>query len=531
LIGVLEDLRPLLSLPLAGYSGESIPPANSGSVSAPPAAASISVGVRLPEMPVAALLYGVPMAPQALSGIGESFTLADMEPAICAPEPIPPQLGWMLPKPGSANLATASLQASAPRVPDLRCNVRDPGPDTFAPAPLQYVLPILGELGKPDISEIESEEFACSVAGWAAEESPSPFFGIFRPLYDSCDFSLQPVWLASLFRLGHLFCGPRLCGARNPGAIGSRARFNGVPAHDDGPGFSGTLMLPRSCAPAWEFGEERTPGAPRPLDPRDVPLPKNPWQDALRFWRSIPGFARGLAVAIPLIAPAMFYAPTINVPNISTSQGTLMAAIQARAAVDLQEDFQAGLGAWTGTTGWESTWLLTSPGAVQPGRLALYKPMTPLSDYNLEIHGQIQSKALSFVFRATDMNNYYAAKIVVRKPGPLPSVYLVRYAVINGRADQKTETLLPMYLRTDTLYDMLVTAQGENFTITVNGQLVETWSDSRLKSGGVGLFAEKDEISQIRFVHVTENEDFLGRICSQVSLWNADRARIGVKNE
>jgi hypothetical protein len=86
-------------------------------------------------------------------------------------------------------------------------------------------------------------------------------------------------------------------------------------------------------------------------------------------------------------------------------------------------------------------------------------------------------------------------------------------------------------LRTDTLYDVLVTAQGDSYTITINGQLVDTWSDNRLKSGGVGLFAEKGEISQVRSVHVTENEDFLGWVCSQVSHWNADRARIGVKHE
>ena len=88
-----------------------------------------------------------------------------------------------------------------------------------------------------------------------------------------------------------------------------------------------------------------------------------------------------------------------------------------------------------------------------------------------------------------------------------------------------------MYLRNDTLYDVLVTVQGDNFTVTVNGQLIETWSESRLKSGGVGLFAEKGEISNVRSVHVTENEDFLGRLCSQVSQWNADRKRIGVKHE
>src|SRR5260370_24938976 len=274
-----------------------------------------------------------------------------------------------------------------------------------------------------------------------------------------------------------------------------------------------------------------TPPAVRPEIPRDRPARKNPWQEALRFWRSVPGFARGLAVAIPLVAPAIFFAPTIRGPHLSFDEAALMSAIQARAMVDLREDFQAGLGAWIGAKGWESTWLMNSPGAAQPGRMALLQPLTPLTDYLLEIQGQIQSKALGFVFRAADMNNYYAAKIVIRKPGPLPSIYLVRYAVIEGRAGQKTETLLPTYLRTDTLYDMLVTVRGENFTITVNGQLVETWSDSSLKSGGVGLFAEIGEISQIRSVHLTENDDFLGRVCSQVSHWNADRARIGVKHE
>jgi len=129
------------------------------------------------------------------------------------------------------------------------------------------------------------------------------------------------------------------------------------------------------------------------------------------------------------------------------------------------------------------------------------------------------------------MNNYQAVKIVIRKPGPLPSVYLVRYAVIDGRPGPKTETLLPMYLRTDSLYDVVVGIQGDNFTITLNGQLVETWSDGRLKSGGVGLFAEKGEVSRVRSIHVTENVDFLGWLCSQVSHWNADRARIGVKHE
>jgi hypothetical protein len=88
-----------------------------------------------------------------------------------------------------------------------------------------------------------------------------------------------------------------------------------------------------------------------------------------------------------------------------------------------------------------------------------------------------------------------------------------------------------MYLRSDTLYNVLVTVQGESFTFNVNGQLVDAWSDDRLKSGGIGFFAEKGEISDIRSVHVVDNEDFLGWLCSEVSRWNADRSRIGVKHE
>jgi hypothetical protein len=520
--------------------------ASSESQSATPAKAPAGAEVLLPKfLPVSTVVDAVRLSPrigsfdsveagtglQALSAVGEAFTLADMEPSPRMPELIAPRPALMLPEPALADLATPNLRASVAQVPDLRWAVLQPAPATLDPAPFQNGLAIIGELSKPDTSEFEFADFSCSAAGFADEEWPAPYFGVFRPQSDSCDFSLQPVWLASLFILGHPRVGSRPCGPRDLKGFRPAAFFNNVPAPGNGPGFSGMLALPKSDAPAEEFGEYRTPAAARPQPQRDVRPAKTPWLKALRLWRSVPRFARGLAVAITLIAPAMFYVPTIHWPHLSTDQAALMAAIQARAQIDLREDFQAGLGAWTGPKGWESTWVMDSPGGAQPGRLALYQPLTPLTDYHLELQGQILSKALGFVFRATDINNYYAASIAIRKPGPLPSVYLVRYPVIGGRAGQKTETLLPMYLRTDTLYDVLVTVQGDNFTITVNGQLVDTWSDSRLKSGGVGLFAEKGEISQVRSVHVTENEDFLGMVCSQVSHWNADRARIGVKHE
>ena len=41
-----------------------------------------------------------------------------------------------------------------------------------------------------------------------------------------------------------------------------------------------------------------------------------------------------------------------------------------------------------------------------------------LTDYRVQFLGMIDKKALSWVVRAADFNNYYVVKLVVLKPGP-----------------------------------------------------------------------------------------------------------------
>ena len=72
---------------------------------------------------------------------------------------------------------------------------------------------------------------------------------------------------------------------------------------------------------------------------------------------------------------------------------------------------------------------------------------------------------------------------------------------------------------------------GDSFSVSVNGQLVSAWTDHRLKSGGVGFFADKGEIANLRSIHVIDNQDFLGWLCYQVSWWTADRQKSGVTHE
>jgi hypothetical protein len=47
----------------------------------------------------------------------------------------------------------------------------------------------------------------------------------------------------------------------------------------------------------------------------------------------------------------------------------------------------------------------------------------------------------------------------------------------------------------------------------VNGQIVDTWSDTRLKRGGVGFFSDRGESAAIHWVDVREErEGIFGRL-------------------
>ena len=240
------------------------------------------------------------------------------------------------------------------------------------------------------------------------------------------------------------------------------------------------------------------------------------WEHVIDSWRRAPAYHQVvaamalLAVTASLMASTLFYAPRIG--KTAPSGSTLMSAIAARATVDLADDFRSGLGAWTGKPGWQKSWSAGPSGWIQPGRLALYRDTIPLTDYRLEFMGQIQSKALGFAFRAADTNNYYAAKIVIVKPGPLPTIAFLHYKVINGHEGPRKQSPVLLAVQSDTLYRVLVEARGDHFTVTLNGQLADAWSDGQLKSGGIGLFADKGEVSWVRAVQIVDKDDFLGRL-------------------
>jgi hypothetical protein len=241
----------------------------------------------------------------------------------------------------------------------------------------------------------------------------------------------------------------------------------------------------------------------------------------LATWTAAPMELKAMTFLLPVLLAAAGLLPRVQVPHTEAAKQKLAnqwkgfaQVISHRAAIAFNDDFRSGLDAWESRSNLTTSWSYDRVGFVQPGPLALYRPTEDLTDYRFEFLGEIEHKALGCAVRAKDLDNYYALKFTAVTSGPLPSVRLVRYAVINGKEGPHVEKQLPASVRADMLYRVVVEARGNDFTVTTQGEMVDFWSDGRLQKGGVGLFCGRGEKARLRWVSVSHQYDTLGRLCA-----------------
>ncbi len=272
------------------------------------------------------------------------------------------------------------------------------------------------------------------------------------------------------------------------------------------------------------------------------------WTALRRRWEEAPNDLRWIALAVPLVISLIWFANSPGLkdnakqsvtgrfssiaPNVTGILNTgdtfagLREGIQRRAAVELSDDFRQGLGEWSGAGDWARGWNYDPAGFIRPRQLALYTPTIALENYRFEFLGAIEKRALSWVFRAADLKNYYVSRLEITKGGPIPTVELVRFAVVNGRAGPRKSTPLPFQGRLDTIYRVAVEARGTDFVTTVQGQVVDVFTDDRLARGGVGFYTEAGEDARLRWVEVSHQYDFLGRLCAFLVPYNVSNPNV-----
>ncbi len=304
----------------------------------------------------------------------------------------------------------------------------------------------------------------------------------------------------------------------NPGSRKARGAVVASPIERD-------VLLPRISARA--FAATEAFDAARAL--MAAPASRQLLAGAMNFWNHAPRDLKMLLFAVP-IAVGLAFHPSLpkvsvqapqnsakDVPGlfqrvVSDQVATVKKAIADRAAIGLDENFRQGLDNWMGNSGSTAEWSFDQAGFVQPGRVALYQPSLGLSDYELQFLGAIDKGALSWVVRAIDFQNYYVVKLSVVKPGVVPQLGITRYAVIDGKAVDRVDTPVALNSRTDSLYRVSMEMQGDHFALTIQGQVIDSWTEKRLKRGGVGFFTNRGEQSRIGWVQITHQYDALGRL-------------------
>jgi hypothetical protein len=130
------------------------------------------------------------------------------------------------------------------------------------------------------------------------------------------------------------------------------------------------------------------------------------------------------------------------------------------------------------------------------------------------------------VVRAADLENYQVVKIVLSDNGPVPRASVVRFPVVGNRQGPSVTKELPMPVQQDTLYRVLMEMRGPNYVLSVQGQVVDHWTETRFASGGVGFYSAGGERARLRWVGVWHQYDTLGRLCAYLAPYSmTDRER------
>ena len=246
----------------------------------------------------------------------------------------------------------------------------------------------------------------------------------------------------------------------------------------------------RGASPAKEPAKEPARAA-EPARPAEEPdllgLPKLSFQPSENFWTRLP-----VAVRIGAVAGCL----AVVIGGIMlTSRGS--GSAKPTPAVDQETQVVEAGSALANTAGWAQDWFADRTGAKQGRHVDVLRGSLSMRDYRMRFEGQIEQGALGWVFRAND-KSFYVEKIQVVTPGREPVVALVRFAVIDGQEQQRTQIPLAIKAHLDTMYKVRMDVVGSRFTTWVQDEKVDQWTDTQIGAGGVGLYYDSGDSAKLR---------------------------------
>jgi len=160
----------------------------------------------------------------------------------------------------------------------------------------------------------------------------------------------------------------------------------------------------------------------------------------------------------------------------------------------IEEDFNGGLRNWIGGT---ADWKLNAAG-VRTGSFALFAPSLDLTDYDFEFLAHVDQRSVTWVFRATDENEYHRASIA-NTPGGRT---FTRSSVVEGTEGLSVAKALRAPANPKSAITVQTRVRGNEFTVSMDGETVDRWTENRLPVGGIGFISSPEDRARLYWVRI-----------------------------
>jgi hypothetical protein len=191
--------------------------------------------------------------------------------------------------------------------------------------------------------------------------------------------------------------------------------------------------------------------------------------------------------------------PPTTLPELSEVPQPRIVPSPAKVAIHFEEHFENGWDNWVGGV---NDWKVDVAG-VRTGSMALYMPTLDLADYDLEFFARIDTKTLNWVIRASGEDQHLRCTLTAVEGN---QVEFSRTLVIGGAAENPVVAAMRVPGKKRATLTVRTLVSGNNFSVTVDGNEVDTWTEKRLPSGGVGFMGAADDRARLYWVKVSSSQ-------------------------
>lgn len=141
-------------------------------------------------------------------------------------------------------------------------------------------------------------------------------------------------------------------------------------------------------------------------------------------------------------------------------------------------------------------------GAKEARQLVLYRPSLGATDGRMEFTWKVSDRALAWIFRAKDTDNYYAMAIKALRPGPSPALSVEHFTVYQGIESPHSSKVL-ILSENNPVLDIRMDVSGATFKLYLEGNAADYWTDNRLGAGALGFLEQPGQPADVERVRMS----------------------------